>query len=325
MNGWLIPLMLSLAFVSHDGAAKRLGSDNPVAQNSPGVALSVGAPHVGKSGSSGSDARNGANQAIPATTATGSPAATSRWSGVVGGLAAGLGLTWVASSLGLGEGFGQFLLWGVVAAVLAVALGGVWRVRRGAFTRGRVGLAFQGAGEAAPLRTYSPNNVGNDSSARPWERNTTGFDVGSGKRLEEVPQGGAGVGIASVPVGFDVEGFLTASKVNFVSLQAAWDRSDMVTLRAMMTDGMLSQIKVQLVERERDTGGKQVLSEVVMLDARLLGVEQTADGDVASVEFSGLVREDPSAGPSPFREVWNITRPASGASGWLVAGVQALQ
>ena len=46
---------------------------------------------------------------------------------------------------------------------------------------------------------------------------------------------------------------------------------------------------------------------------------------MASVEFSGMIREEPSAGPSPFREVWNMTKPKSGTSGWLVAGVQALQ
>jgi predicted lipid-binding transport protein (Tim44 family) len=46
---------------------------------------------------------------------------------------------------------------------------------------------------------------------------------------------------------------------------------------------------------------------------------------MASVEFSGMIREDASAGPNPFREVWNITRPKSGSGGWLVAGVQALQ
>jgi predicted lipid-binding transport protein (Tim44 family) len=46
---------------------------------------------------------------------------------------------------------------------------------------------------------------------------------------------------------------------------------------------------------------------------------------MASVEFSGLIREDLSAGPSSFREVWNMTRTKEGADGWLVAGVQALQ
>jgi predicted lipid-binding transport protein (Tim44 family) len=46
---------------------------------------------------------------------------------------------------------------------------------------------------------------------------------------------------------------------------------------------------------------------------------------MASVEFSGLIRENPAEGPAPFREVWNITRPKNGRGGWLVAGVQALQ
>jgi predicted lipid-binding transport protein (Tim44 family) len=37
------------------------------------------------------------------------------------------------------------------------------------------------------------------------------------------------------------------------------------------------------------------------------------------------LREEPSAGPNPFRELWSITRPKSGDGGWLVAGVQTLQ
>ncbi len=61
-----------------------------------------------------------------------------------------------------------------------------------------------------------------------------------------------------------------------------------------------------------------------MLDAKLLGIEELPDAWLASVEFSGMIREDASAGPSPFREVWNMSKPVSGG-GWLVAGVQALQ
>ena len=66
-------------------------------------------------------------------------------------------------------------------------------------------------------------------------------------------------------------------------------------------------------------------TEVVMLNAQLLGIEELSDVYMASVEFSGMIREDASASPSPFREVWNMTKPKSGNSGWLVAGVQALQ
>jgi predicted lipid-binding transport protein (Tim44 family) len=127
-----------------------------------------------------------------------------------------------------------------------------------------------------------------------------------------------------VPAGFDAEGFLKASKANFVTLQDAWDRSDIQSLRAMMTDDMLEQIKTQLADRESHTGGQVNKTEVVMLDAQLLGIEELSDVYMASVEFSGMIREDASAGASPFREVWNMTKPRSGGSGWLVAGVQAL-
>ena len=128
-----------------------------------------------------------------------------------------------------------------------------------------------------------------------------------------------------VPAGFDSAGFLHAAKTNFVMLQAAWDRSDIAALRAMMTDSMLGEIRSQLTERETYAGQTPNTTEVVMIDARLLGIEELSEEYLASVEFSGMIREEPSAGPSPFREVWNMSKTKTGSSGWLVAGVQALQ
>ena len=61
------------------------------------------------------------------------------------------------------------------------------------------------------------------------------------------------------------------------------------------------------------------------LNAQLLGIEELDDTYMASVEFSGVMVEDPSAGPTHFREVWNMTKPRQCRGGWLVAGVQALQ
>jgi predicted lipid-binding transport protein (Tim44 family) len=127
-----------------------------------------------------------------------------------------------------------------------------------------------------------------------------------------------------IPADFDAAGFTDAAKRNFITLQDAWDRSDIPALRAMMTDDMLAEIQSQLIERARTAAPTDVnKTEVVMLQAQLLGIEELDDAYMASVEFSGLIREDPSAGPSPFREVWNMTKPISGG-GWLVAGVQAL-
>ena len=127
-----------------------------------------------------------------------------------------------------------------------------------------------------------------------------------------------------MPAGFDTESFLKAAKRNFVTLQDAWDRADISALQSMMTDGMVKELQTQIAEREAASGGQPNKTEVVMLDAQLLGIEELDDAYLASVEFSGMIREDDSAGPSPFREVWNMSKPLSGG-GWLVAGVQALQ
>jgi predicted lipid-binding transport protein (Tim44 family) len=248
---------------------------------------------------------------------------------MLGGLAAGLGLAWLAHSLGLGEAFAQFMLIALAVMVAMVVIGLVMRSRGAGQTGGRYNL--QSAGAPADLaqapRQYSPDKVGNDASARPWERGSMAFEAakyGQGSGVQ-IGSGLAGPQSWGVPPGFDTEGFITAAKRNFESLQDAWDRSDISSLRAMMTDEMLGEIKSQLADREKDQAGKPNKTEVVMLDAQLLGIEDTGSDYMASVEFSGMIREEPSAGPSPFREVWNMTKSKSGGSGWLVAGVQALQ
>ena len=316
----------ALALPSQDLWAKRLGGGGSLGNQSPNVtqrSTPPASPQQAPGQSAATASKSGPDAAAAA------PAAKRPWGAMAGGLAAGLGLAWLASSMGLGEGFGQILLFALLALLAVAAVGWVLRSRSGgrAASAGGAGLAFQSADASTP-RGYSPQNVGNDASARPWERTgTMDFDAGgpagsAGSLTGSAFSGEPGWGI---PAGFDVEGFLNASKANFINLQAAWDRSDIPSLRAMMTDDMLAQIKSQLAEREQHTGGAPNKTEVVMIEAHLLGIEELDQAYMASVEFSGLIREDVSAGPNPFREVWNITRPKAGPGGWLVAGVQALQ
>ncbi|MGX5649460.1 Tim44 domain-containing protein [Hydrogenophaga sp. YM1] len=334
---WSFLLACALAVGSADVMAKRLGGGGSFGKQSGNVTQRSTAPTAPNQAP--------AQQAAPAPTqnaaaqrpANAAPAAAAPkrpWGAMLGGLAAGLGLAWLASALGFGEAFAQFLLFALLAVVVLAVVGMVMRRKAPVQAAGRSGgLAYQGAAGAtarAPLdlepatpASYSPKNVGNDASARPWERSApASLDSGHGSMIGSALQGRQTWGI---PTGFDTEGFLKASKANFVNLQAAWDKSDIPSLRAMMTDEMLEQIKGQLAERERSGPGAAHHTEVVMLEAQLLGIEELDGEYMASVEFSGLIREEPSAGPNPFREVWNITRPKSGPGGWLVAGVQALQ
>ena len=323
----VLAVTLSLSGTAAD--AKRLGGGSSFGKQSSNVTQRQ-AP------------ANGANSATNSAAKPATPAAAAApkrpWGAMLGGLAAGLGLAWLASSLGLGGAFGQIIMFALLALVVMVVIGFIMRkLKSGAAnapgaTRSQPPFAFQSAGspaEATTPRNYSPANVGNDASARPWERNGPAFDgtaAAPAAAGSMIGSGLAGSQSWGVPAGFDAEGFLKASKANFVTLQDAWDRSDIQNLRSMMTDEMLEQIKTQLADREIHTGGVNNKTEVVMLNAQLLGIEEMSDTYMASVEFSGMIKEDASAGASPFREVWNMTKPRSGgSSGWLVAGVQALQ
>jgi len=322
-------LALMLVVVHFEAEAKRMGGGKSFGRQSSNVTQRQAAPPAAPAAPAQS-----ANAARPGTPAGAVPAAAPKrpWGAMLGGLAAGLGLAWLASSLGLGAGFGQVLML-LLFGLVGFALFRMLRSRGKAAASPASPFAFQGAGGGAPAsvpvaQQYSPDKVGNDASARPWERSSLAFDAQRSAGNEE----GSIIGSAlsgsqnwGVPQGFDTAGFLEAAKRNFITLQAAWDRSDIATLRSMMTDAMVEEIQSQLTERESHRGDQPNHTDVVMIEAQLLGIEELGDAYMASVEFSGMIREEPSAGPSPFREVWNMTKPRSGGSGWLVAGVQALQ
>ena len=331
----LLPaLFVAVLMALHpDAEAKRMGGGKSFGQQSSNVTQRNATPPTSPTAPTQNAATAPAKPGAPAA----APAAAPKkpWGAMLGGLAAGLGLAWLAHSLGMGEGFAQFLMIALLAVAAFAVFKMVMRSRKGAaIAQGGAPFAFQGAGagagtpaEASMPRSYSPDKVGNDASARPWERSSMAFDA-----ARQPAGGGTVIGSAlagaqnwGVPEGFDVAGFTEAAKRNFITLQAAWDRSDVATLRSMMTDTMLSEIRAQLAERETHGGEQPNQTDVVMIEAQLLGIEDLGDAYMASVEFSGMIREEPSAGPSPFREVWNMSKPKSGTSGWLVAGVQALQ
>jgi predicted lipid-binding transport protein (Tim44 family) len=336
MKLWSFVLAAALLAVGVQADAKRLGGGKSVGKQSSNVTQSQAAPAP-----AGATNAAAAKPATPAPAAAPAAAPKKPWGAMLGGLAAGLGLAWLANSLGLGGALSQMLMFGLLALAIMLAVG--WFMRRRAMQNGQGNagqanspFAMQGAGAGNPAaaKNYNPHSVGNDASARPFERNSMAFDGskgGTGSMIGSAIGSGAAAASLSgsqswgVPADFDTNGFLNAAKQNFVTLQAAWDKSDVSSLRSMMTDEMLTEIKSQLAEREQHTGANANHTEVAALDAKLLGIEEIDTAWLASVEFSGMIKEDPSQSPGPFREVWNMTKSKTGTGGWLVAGVQALQ
>lgn len=119
----------------------------------------------------------------------------------------------------------------------------------------------------------------------------------------------------------DVDDFLRVARQSFIRLQAAWDDADMQALATMTTAQLLQDLREQIASRGPGPNHTEVLS----VDARLLALEEMRDAFVASVEFSGLIRERLEGGAAPFRELWLLAKSKRAAEhGWQLARVQAL-
>ena len=325
---WIATLTAALLVMHPLAEAKRMGGGGFLGKQSSNVTQRQATPPAAPARPAQQQNAQQQNTAAAKPAAAPAAAAKKPWGAMLGGLAAGLGLAWLANALGFGEAFANMLLFGLLALAVMVVIGFIMRARAANKKPAAATspFAFQGAGvsrgyeSAATPPQYKPHNVGNDASARPWEQIPAG---GNDSMI------GAGLGTSSaanwdVPADFDSATFLEAAKRNFVALQAAWDKGDIETLRSMMTDEMLVEIQAQLQEREAQNPGAVNQTDVVMVDAQLLGIEDLGDSYLASVEFSGMIREEASAGPNPFREVWNMAKPKNNSAGWLVAGLQAL-
>ena len=134
--------------------------------------------------------------------------------------------------------------------------------------------------------------------------------------------GGRNAGASwGVPAEFDVPGFLRSAKAYFIRLQASWDKADLNDMRAFTTPEMFAELSLQLHER----GALSSQTEVAILNADLIGIETTGTAYLASVKFSGMIKDGGQPMAEPFIEIWTLSKPVAGAGDWLLSGIQQLQ
>ena len=132
-----------------------------------------------------------------------------------------------------------------------------------------------------------------------------------------------GVGLSGtrrVPVADPEQAFLQVARQSFLQMQAAWDRADLPALGLMTTAPLLDDLRQQLALR----GPGPNRTEVLDLQARLLALEELRGACMASVEFSGWIREQADDQAAPFRELWLLADVKSAGCGWKLARVQSL-
>lgn len=231
-------------------------------------------------------ARPAQQQAAPAGTQAAAP--RNSWLGPIAGLAAGIGLAALFSHLGLGEGMAN------IAMIVLLAMAALF-----------------------VFRLLSRRNA--NGPATQSMRYAGGPDQGGPVSMPaHLPSSSASGAPAAIPADFDAESFLRIAKLNFIRLQAANDVKNLEDIREFTTPEIFAEIKLQM--EERGPGTQQ--TDVVQLNAELVEAVTEGKQHVASVRFSGLIREEADAPAAPFDELWILTKPIAGDRGWVIAGIQ---
>lgn len=284
----LFALLVSFGLTTHDAEAARLGGGGSSGMSRSGSLMNRQAVPPRPV--------TPAPSAVPSTPAAPAAApARSPWMGMLGGLALGAGIGALLGHFGmggLGGGFGNILM-----------------------------LLLIGGAAFFLIRMFMRRNA---PAAQPMQYAGSTYDaVAAPVSAAALPAGSAPTALlsGSVPAGFDVEGFVRQAKLNFVRLQAANDAGNMEDIRAFTTPEMFAEIQMQYEERGR---AKQE-TDVQQLDASLLDVSEEAGRHVVSVRFFGRIREAADAMPEALDEVWHLSKPVNGSSGWVIAGIQQFQ
>jgi predicted lipid-binding transport protein (Tim44 family) len=306
MKKILVTLMVAvsaLSVVVSDAQAKRMGGGGSFGKQSSNVSRQSAAPAQSQA------APTAAKPAAAPTPAAPAVKPPSPWKGILGGALLGLGLGALLSHFGMGGALASMISTMLMVGLLAAAAFFIYRM----LTRKKDGglqPAYAGAGNASS-RIATPEIGSRVEPVQP-------------AAFQSVSQESTGAAVSNAPWGmpadFDSVAFLRHAKTYFIRLQAAWDKADINDLREFTTPEMYAELKLELHER----GATANHTDVVTLDAEMLGIEVVGNDHLASVKFTGMIRESEHASAEKFAEVWNLSKPMSGAGGWVLAGIQQL-
>lgn len=120
-----------------------------------------------------------------------------------------------------------------------------------------------------------------------------------------------------MPPGFDADEFLHGAKMAYTRLQAAWDKRDMSDISQFATEAVQTSVREQM-----EADPKPSTTEILLVNAQLLGVTNEGEDQYAQVFFDVLLRERPDQQtPASAREVWHFVRPVTGGH-WKLDGIQ---
>ena len=311
----VVAAFLSLSVLPTDAEARRLGGGGSFGRTAPSQFQKTTPTSPSGTTSTAPSKQQATNSG---TSTTGAAAPRNRFLGPLGGLAAGLGLAALFGYLGFGAGMAEFL--GTMLLIAAAVFAVVFLVRM---------LRGQQASKQRPAYSVPRGSVGNSNSYRQGPVNdpvpgmgqpggNQGFGQFGNADAFDAPMP-ASTPLKELPAGFDEANFVNSAKKFFVTMQGVFDKGDVAGLREYCSDEVVDHLKTEIESR----GNTVNRTDVVTLDAQLIGFETDVDEQIATVAFTGMLREEQDAAAAEINELWIMSRPVSGG-GWVLSGIHNL-
>lgn len=313
----VVAAFLSLSVLPTDAEARRMGGGGSFGRSAPSQFQKTTPTSPSGTTSTAPSKQQATNSGTSATGA----APRNRFLGPLGGLAAGLGLAALFGYLGFGAGMAEFLgtLLMIGAAVFAVMF--LVRMLRGQqAAKQRPAYSASGAGGlgGSSTNSYRQGPVNDPVPGMGQTGGNQGFGQFGNADAFDAPMPAA-TPVKELPAGFDEANFVGSAKKFFVTMQGVFDKGDVAGLSEYCTDEVVDHLKAEIAAR----GSAVNRTDVVTLDAQLIGFETDVDEQIATVAFTGMLREEQDAAANEINELWIMSRPVSGG-GWVLSGIHNL-
>jgi predicted lipid-binding transport protein (Tim44 family) len=235
---------------------------------------------------------------------------------LAGGIAAGLGLAWLASKMGLGAEFGNIML--ILAVVLIAFM--LFRL----YKQKKLNQSFAGG--------YNPNNSNSSNNTQ-----STNYSMNNPNSMaNSTPNSGNNYTpyntTAPIPNNYtqnqntntsnlypqEIMDLVNQGNFWFTNVQTLSDEKNVTELRKLLSQELLANI-------EEDFKNSSIMSKTVTKDlqSNLLDWRETNYEWLATLQYKAFISED-GGNFVPVNEAWTFTKDKNSTQGWKLDGISQL-
>ncbi len=124
---------------------------------------------------------------------------------------------------------------------------------------------------------------------------------------------------SDIPASFDTEEFLAGAKKLYVRMQESWDLRDMEDIKQFTSPLLYKEIEEQYKEDPNPSK-----TQLLLVNARVLGVQEEGDFEQVAVLFDVLMKEQENENNEQVKEIWNFSRDKVRSGSWFLDGIQQM-